>query len=93
MKNIQKLNLNNGLLNVGTGQPKTFVTFARDIMNACNKKGELEFIDMPKNLQNHYQYYTKSENSKTKKVHELMADFNYKKDLIYVAKSVLGKVD
>jgi ADP-L-glycero-D-manno-heptose 6-epimerase len=93
MKNIQKLNLNNGLLNVGTGQPKTFVTFARDIMNACNKKGKLEFIDMPKDLQNHYQYYTKSENSKTKKVHELMTDFNYKKDLIYIVKSILGKVN
>ena len=36
---------------------------------------------MPQNLQGHYQYYTKSENSKTRKVHELMVDFNYSEDL------------
>ena len=93
MKNIQKLTLKNGLLNVGTGQPKTFISFANDIMNALEKKGKIQFIDMPRNLQSHYQYYTKSENSKTRKIHESMANFNYSEDLQLIVKSIVNRID
>jgi ADP-L-glycero-D-manno-heptose 6-epimerase len=93
MKNIQKLRLKNGLLNVGTGKPKTFISFANDIMSAIQKKGKIAFIDMPENLQNHYQYYTKSENLKTKKIHELMSNFDYKEDLKFIVKSIANKIE
>ncbi len=93
MKNIQKQNMKNGLLNVGTGQPKTFISFANDIMNAFNKKGKIQFINMPQNLQDHYQYYTKSENSKTRKVHELMVDFNYSEDLKLIVKNIVNRIN
>tara|TARA_B100001057_G_scaffold491888_1_gene583119 strand:- start:29 stop:991 length:963 start_codon:yes stop_codon:yes gene_type:complete len=91
MRNIQKLNFKNGLLNVGTGQPKSFITFANDIIKAAKKKGKIQFIDMPKNLKNHYQYYTKSENLKTRKIHDLMTGFNYDKDLQNIIKNILKK--
>ena len=91
IKNIQKLRFKNGILNVGTGQPKTFITLANNIMNAFKKKGKIQFINMPKNLQNHYQYFTKSDNSKTKKIHELMKNFNYTKDLKNIIKNILNE--
>lgn len=93
MKNIQKLKFKNSLLNVGTGQPKTFISFANDIMSAYNKKGKIEFIDMPQNLQKHYQYFTKSENKKTRKIHELMIKFNYTQDLIQILKKIENRID
>ena len=93
IKNIQKLSLKSGLLNVGTGQPKTFISFANDIMDALNKKGKIQFINIPQNLQRHYQYYTKSENSKTREIHKLMADFNYSEDLQLILKSILNKIN
>ena len=91
MKNIQKLSFKNGILNVGTGKPKTFITFAEDIMKAFEKKGKIQFINMPKNLKNHYQYFTKSENLKTKKIHELMVGFNYSKDLEIIVKDIINR--
>ncbi|MDC0961095.1 NAD-dependent epimerase/dehydratase family protein [Candidatus Pelagibacter sp.] len=93
MKNIQKLNFKNSLLNIGTGQPKTFISFANDIMSAYNQKGKVEFIDMPQNLQKHYQYFTKSENKKTRKIHELMIKFNYTQDLIQILKKIENRID
>ena len=93
MKNIQKINLQNGLLNVGTGKPKTFISFANDIMNAFEKKGKIEFKDMPNILKSHYQYFTKSENLKTIKIHKLMTDFNYNEDLKLIVKSIVDKLD
>ena len=93
MKNIQKLDFENSLLNVGTGQPKSFISFANDIMGAYNKKGKIEFIDMPQNLQKHYQYFTKSENLKTRIIHELMINFNYSKDLMQILKKIENRID
>lgn len=90
MINIQKLNFKNGILNVGTGKPKTFITFAEDIMDAFKKKGKIQFINMPKNLQNHYQYFTKSENLKTRKIHESILDFNYSKDLEIIVNDIIS---
>ena len=88
IRNIQKLNFKNGLLNVGTGQPKTFIDFAKDIMKAFKKKGKIQFISMPKILQSHYQYFTRSENLKTKKIHDLMTGFDFNKDLQIIIKDI-----
>jgi len=88
IKILQKINFDDGLLNVGTGKPKTFISFAKDIMEAYKKKGELIFIEMPKNLKKHYQYYTKSENLKTRKIHNLIQDFNFKKDLKLIVSNI-----
>ena len=93
MKNIQKLKIDNGLLNVGTGHPKTFITFANDIMKACQKEGKIDFIDMPQNLQKHYQYFTKSENIKTSQIHQLMANFSYTEDLKQIVEGISFKTD
>jgi len=88
IKNIQKLKIKNGLLNVGTGKAKTFITFANEIMEACGRKGKVQFINMPKNLVNHYQYFTQSENIKTKAIHKKMFNFNHKEDLKNIIKDI-----
>jgi ADP-L-glycero-D-manno-heptose 6-epimerase len=93
IKILKKKKIKSGLLNVGTGKPKTFISFANDIMNVNKKKGYIDFIDMPKNLQNHYQYFTKSENNKTKKIHQLLKDFNYMDDLLNISKKILNNLD
>jgi len=93
IKILKKKKIKSGLLNVGTGKPKTFISFANEIMNVNKKKGYIDYIDMPKNLQNHYQYFTKSENNKTKKIHQSLQDFNYMKDLLNISKKILNNLD
>jgi ADP-L-glycero-D-manno-heptose 6-epimerase len=93
IKTLKKKKIKSGLLNVGTGKPKTFISFANDIMNVNKKKGYIDFIDMPKNLQNHYQYFTKSENNKTEKIHQSLKDFNYMEDLLNISKKILNNLD
>ena len=93
IKNLKKIKIKNGLLNVGTGVAKTFISFANDIMNVHKKNGKIEFIDMPKNLEDHYQYYTKSENTKTREVHKLLVNYDYLEDLKNISKSIMNKID
>lgn len=48
----------NGLYNVGTGQPRTFADLARAVFTALEMEPVLEYIEMPADLRNQYQYYT-----------------------------------
>lgn len=91
IKNLKKTRIKNGLLNVGTGTAKTFISFANDIMNVNKKNGDIEFIDMPRNLQDHYQYYTKSENIKTSEVHKLLLDYDYLQDLKNISQNIINQ--
>jgi ADP-L-glycero-D-manno-heptose 6-epimerase len=51
----------NGLFNVGTGQPRSFVDAAKATFAAMGRKPAIEFIDMPLSLHGKYQYYTCAE--------------------------------
>jgi ADP-L-glycero-D-manno-heptose 6-epimerase len=48
----------NGLFNIGTGTPRTWVDLATALFTALERKPEIEFIDMPEHIRNQYQYHT-----------------------------------
>jgi ADP-L-glycero-D-manno-heptose 6-epimerase len=48
----------NGLFNVGTGTPRTWVDLATALFTALDRKPEIEFIDMPDHIRHQYQYHT-----------------------------------
>lgn len=48
----------NGLFNIGTGTPRTWIDLATALFGALGRKPEIEFIDMPGHIRNQYQYHT-----------------------------------
>jgi ADP-L-glycero-D-manno-heptose 6-epimerase len=48
----------NGLFNIGTGTPRTWVDLATALFAALGKTPSIEFIDMPEHIRNQYQYRT-----------------------------------
>jgi ADP-L-glycero-D-manno-heptose 6-epimerase len=53
-----------GIFNVGTGEPRSFVDLVNGVAKALNKQAKIEFIDMPEQIRDSYQYYTKANISK-----------------------------
>lgn len=53
-----------GIYNIGTGIANSWLTLANAIFSALGKEPVIEFIDIPDNLKNQYQYYTKAEMNK-----------------------------
>lgn len=49
-----------GLFNCGTGEPRTWVDLVTAVFSAMGLPPKIEFIEMPKELQGKYQYYTRS---------------------------------
>jgi len=47
-----------GVVNVGTGTARSFADLVRAAIIACGDQPKLEFINMPENIRNAYQYYT-----------------------------------
>lgn len=50
-----------GIYNIGTGMPHSFNELVFAVFKALNLKPQIEYIDMPENIKNQYQYYTKAE--------------------------------
>ncbi len=51
-----------GLINVGTGSPSTFNEVAESVFAAVGyEKSRINYIEMPKNIQAHYQNYTNAD--------------------------------
>lgn len=48
----------NGLFNLGSGTPHTWVQLATAIFSALGKTPQIDFIDMPEHLREKYQYHT-----------------------------------
>ena len=49
-----------GLFNLGTGQARTFADLARATFAALGKPAAIEYIDMPVELRERYQYFTEA---------------------------------
>lgn len=47
-----------GIFNIGTGKPNTFNHLVKKIFQALQKPENIEYIDMPSDIQKNYQYYT-----------------------------------
>jgi ADP-L-glycero-D-manno-heptose 6-epimerase len=48
----------NGLFNIGTGTPRTWIDLATALFRALDREPVIEFIDMPEHIRNQYQYHT-----------------------------------
>lgn len=50
----------NGLMNVGTGVPRSWNDLVKAVFEAMGKPVKIKYIDMPENLRNKYQNFTKA---------------------------------
>lgn len=55
-----------GIYNVGTGKSRTFNELANCLFAGVGLPAKVKYIDMPEGLKNKYQYYTESNNTKSK---------------------------
>ncbi len=55
-----------GLFNVGTGKARTWNDLVTSIFNSMNKPIKIEYIDLPDELENKYQYFTEAKIDKIK---------------------------
>ena len=54
-------NTGGGLYNVGTGQERSWLDLAKAVFAALGREPKIEFIDMPENIRDKYQYSTQAE--------------------------------
>ena len=54
----------NGLFNVGTGKARTWIDLVTSLFNSVGKPVDIEFIDMPEDIRDKYQYFTQAEMNK-----------------------------
>ncbi len=54
----------NGIFNVGTGKARTWNDLVTALFNAVGKAVNIEYIDLPENLREKYQYFTEANLSK-----------------------------
>ena len=57
-----------GIYNVGTGRAQTFAELASAVFYALGKEPFIEYIDMPEELKEKYQYHTQAEITKLRNV-------------------------
>ncbi len=53
-----------GLYNCGTGRARSWLDLARAVFAAMGREPEIEFIDMPEELRDRYQYHTEADLAK-----------------------------
>jgi ADP-L-glycero-D-manno-heptose 6-epimerase len=56
----------NGIFNVGTGRAQSWLELVTSVFNALDKPVNIEFIDMPEEIKNKYQYFTQADTTKMK---------------------------
>lgn len=56
----------NGIYNIGTGRAQTWLELVHSVFDALNKPVNIEFIDMPEEIKNKYQYFTEADTTKIK---------------------------
>ncbi|MEW5694294.1 MAG: ADP-glyceromanno-heptose 6-epimerase, partial [Candidatus Hydrogenedentota bacterium] len=57
----------NGIYNIGEGKARAWIDLANAVFGALGKKTEIEFIDMPEDLKDRYQYFTEADISKIRR--------------------------
>jgi len=71
----------NGIFNIGTGQPRSWNDLARAVFSSLKMELNIEYIDMPEEIKDKYQYFTKAEMKKIK-------DAGYEKPLTSLEEAV-----
>ena len=54
----------NGIFNLGTGKARSWLDLANAAFKACSLPPNIEFIEMPIEIKNHYQYFTEAQMGK-----------------------------
>lgn len=54
----------NGIYNIGTGEARSFKDLATSVMTSMAREPDITYIDMPKDLQGKYQYFTQADMQK-----------------------------
>jgi ADP-L-glycero-D-manno-heptose 6-epimerase len=70
-----------GIFNLGTGTAHSWNELIGNVFKACNLESRIDYIDMPDELREQYQYYTAAEMSK-------LRDAGYKKDFTSLGDAV-----
>ncbi len=56
-----------GIYNLGTGEARSFHDLVKATFHSMDRESRIQFIDMPGELRNQYQYYTQAEMGKLRK--------------------------
>lgn len=76
----------NGIYNVGTGKARTFLHLTHAVFSALNVEPEIEFIDIPEDIRENYQYFTEADMSKWTSIVDVPALFTLEEAVLdYVA--------
>ena len=59
-------NINSGIYNLGYGEARSWLDLAKAVFENMDIPMEIEWIDIPENIRNQYQYYTKADIGKLK---------------------------
>jgi ADP-L-glycero-D-manno-heptose 6-epimerase len=62
------LRKHSGIYNLGTGKARTFKSLAEQTFKSMNKTLNVEFVDIPADIRDTYQYFTQASMSKLKKI-------------------------
>lgn len=84
-----------GLFNCGTGQARTFNDLARAVFAAVGKTPRIEYIDMPQELRDKYQYFTQADLSKLRKLGRYDKQFTSLEQGVkeYVCQHLSGRIE
>jgi len=55
---------NSGIYNLGTGEARSFHDLATSVFKALDLEPEIEFVDIPEDIRNKYQYFTEAKMQK-----------------------------
>lgn len=58
----------NGLFNIGSGEARTWLDLARAVFTALKREPKIEFMEMPENIRDKYQYFTEANLSRLRAV-------------------------
>lgn len=64
IEELMKKKPKSGLYNMGTGQARSWVDLGKAVFQSMGKPERIEFIEMPDNLKNQYQYFTEAKMQK-----------------------------
>jgi ADP-L-glycero-D-manno-heptose 6-epimerase len=56
--------VSSGIYNLGTGQARSFYDLADSTFKAMNKATDIEYVDIPADIRDKYQYFTEADMSK-----------------------------
>ena len=70
-----------GIYNIGSGRAATWLDAANAVFKALGKEPQIEWIDMPENIMDQYQYYSKANMDKLRQA-------GYKSDVMKLEASI-----